>query len=320
MPSTKIKMSTSRKFQWLVALAFLCSLALGAITLYSFERFYTIFHTYKTFSEKEKVVITLSKNLLLRERLVHTYFQTSDTAVIESIGANHSTVIEGFNSLSNIALTTEQQELTEKNMGSYMSNVKTLEKLFTLSAELVVLQKQKLREEEHLVNVFQTIYRDSKNTATRTEVENLMNAILQISYTTNLHLLSHQPIAGVEKNLIDLQNALHVFIEAHPEILRDAPFLETNLHFYNGLVEEFNAQLNTYRIQYSDFNKNSLQRIESSLVDLELAFYNNGQDLYALWDKNNSYTWHIAIIIGLFTIVALSWLMVALSQLFSIKK
>jgi len=320
MKVLRLKLSLSKRFQVLVVAAFVFSLALGAIALFSLDKFYTTFQDYKIFADKEKAVISLSNHLLVRERLIGKYFQSYDGKYIRSIEENHQKIIQGFDLLSNIALTTAQQELTEKNLALYQKNVLNLEKLFTLNGELFSLQKQKLNLEQYFITSLQSVYMKTKDKSAQGRVEHLMNAILGISYSTNLHLVSHEPTENVEKELAEVSQSLQKFLLEYPYLLQQDSVFKKNLAYYMVLLEDFNKILVQYRAQYRVFNESNLLQVDSSLVELEQAFYKNQKEIYAKWGTKHSFAWHFAIVVGLFALVALSWLMVALSQLFSLKK
>lgn len=318
MVSTKLKLSTSRKFQFLVIFAFFCTLGLGTISLYSFERFYTLFQDFQTYTSKEKVALTLERNLLVREKMIAQYLQTNNNFYIRAIEELHTSIIADFDQLSNIALTTAQQELVEENLSAYQNNVTSLEALFTLNAELTALQKQKLELESQIVNSLQTYLLDKGSSDP--PIEALLNGMINFSQLSNLHFASHAPLQDVGHQLTVLRELLKKASDTLAENSSAVETLQKNWEHYLFLTNKLNQLLIFYQDRARSYTHYDTGNMIHHLEALEKSFVAKSSDLYERWEGKHDITRHIAIIVGLFTIVTLAWLMVALSQLFSIKK
>ncbi|MAP25025.1 MAG: hypothetical protein CMM87_05805 [Rickettsiales bacterium] len=304
----------SVKIRYIVCIAFLGSVALTAITLFSYEKFNRVFLSYRDFDDVRKTLYDFQSAAIRQDMLVASYREKPQNKLIHKVEEQNNILSKNLFVLENVLGQEFQESLTGLS-GALKSSVEYCENLFISQADLLGMKSDLINIHDQLLQLLK--YIDHQQPTTK--IRNVLSSIIVTAGQKNLCESSFQHTMNI--HLHELQNLIKSYPNQLPEaerkvldqiIVVQKSFAEA----VQGFVEKSNAS----RESSLDLDHEVQIKLKKAIDELHAKLLAEQNAIFQSWISNNALARHSMAFVALFTIVSLCWLMVGLSQIFSIRK
>ncbi len=304
----------SKKFRYIVVVAFLGSIALAGITLFSFQNFTNVFGAYRKYDVLTQELNKFQALVIKQNYLVAHYVDVPQNKMIRALEENNQ-LVKGqlqavFESLEDTDLIPSFKALE----AAFQKNTSGLEGLFIADAERVGRQ-QDILDLYH--RIFQYLH----------YVDQLPLAQKIMQTVSSLAGIIDQPVyAFQKKEALDFDLD---FLRSVPALC-DKNLTATQRKVLDQLmpilgefvkqVQEFTQSVEQEKNRAHTFDEVYAATILSAIQQLAQDVEKKQSAIYDTWMSKNALTRHSMEFAALFTLVSLCWLLVGLSQLFSLRR
>lgn len=306
---------TSVKFRYIVCVAFLGSAALTAITLFSFEKFTQVFSSYRRYDEVRKTLYDFQSAAIKQDFMISAYQDRPQNKLIHKVEDMNQTLAKNLAILESSLDERFKNELTLL-AAAVASSVQYTENLFIREADRLGKRQDFLVLYNQLLHVLHYIDQVEPTTKIREKMSAIVVMIDQVN--------SHPPAfeRTLEKKIRDLKDLIHSYPETvtktQEKIIEQA---QVHLEEFTKMALNLGLQKDTTSSSMRHHDDQEVQKnIRKATDDLHDKLVQEQGAIYQSWISNNALARHSMAFVALFTIVSLCWLMVGLSQLFSVRK
>lgn len=304
----------SVKFRYIVIVAFLGSMVLAGITLFSFEKFTKTFDVYRQYDGVTLAINRFQAHVIKQNYLVAHYIDFPQNKMIRALEevnqASKGALQSIFDAIQDTDLVVAFKDLEK----TFEKNEKGLESLFIADAERAGRRQDLLSLYYRAIQYFH--YIDQLE-----PTQQLMKTLTDLTLLVDQQKLTHYKADVLAFDLEALK-----FIEAfygqditetQKKVVEQVqPIL---LEFVKQL-QELKEKEDQEKARTKSFDDVYAATILAAIHKFSEEVESKQTQIYDAWRSKNAFTRHSMEFAALFTIVSLCWLMVGLSQLFSLRR
>ena len=304
----------SVKIRYIVCVAFLGSVALTAITLFSYEKFNRVFLSYRDFDDVRKTLYDFQSAAIRQDMLVASYREKPQNKLIHKVEEQNNILSKNLFVLENVLGQEFQEPLTGLS-SAFKSSIEYCESLFISQADLLGMKSDLINIHDQLLQLLK--YVDHRQPTAK--VRSVLSSIIVTAGQKDLCSSSFKNTMNI--HLQELQNLIKSYPDKLPEaerkILDQLVVVEKS---FAEAVQSFVEKSKASRQSSLDLDHKVQIKLKLAIDELHAKLLAEQNAIFQAWISNNALARHSMAFVALFTIVSLCWLMVGLSQIFSIRK